>query len=85
MATPFQLLMKLQRQLEYLKTMNTLVRQWRYIMDEYNQEGYAWYDFEANCDDWYIYRCHLWDENHFHILYVVSTPPYIENINVTTQ
>jgi hypothetical protein len=27
--------------------------------------------------------CHLWDVNHFHILYDESNPPYVENINVT--
>ena len=27
--------------------------------------------------------CHFWDENHFHILFDDSTPPSIENINVT--
>jgi hypothetical protein len=26
-----------------------------YLRDEYNQEVYAWYDFEADCDDWYIW------------------------------
>ena len=24
------------------------------LRDEYNQEIYVWYDFEADCDDWYI-------------------------------
>jgi hypothetical protein len=24
------------------------------IRDEYNQEIYAWYDSEADCDDWYM-------------------------------
>ena len=37
------------------------------IRDEYNQEIYAWYDFEADCDDWYRHSCHFWDDNHFHI------------------
>jgi hypothetical protein len=27
------------------------------IMDEYNQEMYAWYAFEVDCGDWY--RCHF--------------------------
>jgi hypothetical protein len=31
----------------------------RYLMknirDEYNQQVYAWYDFEADCDYWYKY------------------------------
>jgi hypothetical protein len=27
------------------------------IRDEYNQEIYAWYDFEADCDNWY--SCHF--------------------------
>jgi hypothetical protein len=52
------------------------------LRDEYNQEIYAWYDFEANCDDWYMDSCHFWDDNHFHILFDDSTPPYVENINV---
>ena len=29
------------------------------IRDEYNQEIYAWYDFEADCDDWYMDSCHF--------------------------
>jgi hypothetical protein len=29
------------------------------IRDEYNQEIYAWYDFEADCDDWYMDICHF--------------------------
>jgi hypothetical protein len=61
----------------------------RYLMedmrDEYNQEVYVWYDFEADCDDWYMDSCHFWDENHFHILFDDSTPPFVENINVTHQ
>jgi hypothetical protein len=36
-------------------------------MDEYNEEMYAWYYFEVDCDDWYTDSCHLWDDNHFHI------------------
>ena len=28
---------------------------------------------------------HLWDENHFHILFDDSTPPSLENINVPDQ
>jgi hypothetical protein len=52
------------------------------IGDEYNQKMYAWYDFEADCDDWYMDSCHLWDDNSFHILFDESTPPSVENINV---
>ena len=52
------------------------------LMNEYNQEKYAWYDFEDDCDDWYMDSCHFWDDNHFHILFDDSTPPYVENINV---
>ena len=52
------------------------------IRDEYNQEIYAWYDFEADCDDWYMDSCHFWDDNHFHILFDDSNPPSIENIKV---
>ena len=37
------------------------------IMAEYNQEMYAWYDFGVDCSDWY--RCHFWDDNHFHLLF----------------
>jgi hypothetical protein len=52
------------------------------LRDEYNQEIYAWYDFKADCDDWYMDSCHLWDDNHFHILFDDSTPSSVENINV---
>ena len=52
------------------------------LMHEYNQEIYAWYDFEDDCDDWYMDSCHFWDDNHFHILFDDSTPPSVENINV---
>ena len=52
------------------------------LRDEYNQEVYAWYDFEADCNDWYMDSCHFWDENHFYILFVDSTPPFVKNINV---
>jgi hypothetical protein len=55
------------------------------IMDEYTQEIYSWYDFEADCDDWYMDSCHFWDDNHFHLLFDDSTPPFVENINVTHQ
>jgi len=39
------------------------------IMDEYHQEVYAWYALEDDCDDWYMDSCHLWDDNHFYILF----------------
>ena len=55
------------------------------IMDDYNQEIYVWYDFEADCDDWYIDSCHFWDDNHFHLLFDDSTPASVEHINVTHQ
>jgi hypothetical protein len=55
------------------------------LMTEYNQERYAWYDFEDDCDDWYMDSCHFWDDNHFHILFDDSTPPSVENINVPAQ
>jgi hypothetical protein len=55
------------------------------LMNEYNQERYAWYDFEDDCDDWYMDSCHFWDDNHFHILFDDSTPPSVENINVPDQ
>jgi hypothetical protein len=55
------------------------------IIDEYNQEVFAWYDFEAYCDDWYMDSCHFWYDNHFHILFDDSIPPSVENINVTNQ
>jgi hypothetical protein len=32
-----------------------------------------------------LYSCHFWDDNHFHILFDDSTPPSIENINITNQ
>ena len=41
------------------------------IRDEYNQEIYAWYDFEADCDDWYMDSCYFWDDNHF-IFYLMT-------------
>jgi hypothetical protein len=53
------------------------------IMNEYHQEVYAWYDLEDDCDDWYMDSCHFWDDNHFHLLFDDSTPPSVENINVT--
>jgi hypothetical protein len=53
--------------------------------DEYNQEIYAWYDFEVDCDDWYMDSCHFLDDNHFHILFDDSTPPFVENINIPHQ
>jgi hypothetical protein len=55
------------------------------IRDEYNQEIYSWYDLEADCDDWYMDSCHFWDDNHFHILFDDSTPPFVEKINVSHQ
>jgi hypothetical protein len=55
------------------------------LRDEYNQEIYAWYDFEANCDDWYMDSFHFWDDNHFHILFDDSNPPSVESINVTNR
>jgi hypothetical protein len=53
-----------------------------YINDECNQEIYSWYDFEVDCDDWYIDSCHFWDDNHFHILFDDSNPHSVESINV---
>ena len=53
--------------------------------DEYNQEIYSWYDFEADCDDWYMDSYHFWYDNHFHLLFDDSTPPSVEHINVTHQ
>jgi hypothetical protein len=55
------------------------------VKDDYDQERYAWYDLESDCEDWYMDSCHFWDDNHFHILYDDSTPPYVENINVPNQ
>jgi hypothetical protein len=49
------------------------------LMNEYNQERYAWYDFEDDFDDWYMDSCHFWDDNHFHILFDDSTPPSREH------
>jgi hypothetical protein len=54
-------------------------------MDKYNQEASAWYDFEANCDDWYMDSCHFWDDNHFHLLFDDSTPPHVEHILESKQ
>jgi hypothetical protein len=39
----------------------------------------------SDCDDWYMDSCHFWDENHFHILFDDSTPPYVENIMERNQ
>jgi hypothetical protein len=55
------------------------------LRDEYNQEIYAWYNFEDDCDDWYTDSCHFRDDNHFHILFDESTPLSVENINVPHQ
>jgi hypothetical protein len=55
------------------------------LMHEYNQERYAWYDFEEDCDDWYMDSCHFWDDNYFRILFDDSTPPSVETINVPDQ
>jgi hypothetical protein len=56
-----------------------------HIMNEYHQEVYGWYDLEDDCDDWYMDSCHLWNENHFHILFDDYNLPLVENINVTHQ
>jgi hypothetical protein len=29
------------------------------LMHEYNEERYSWYDFEDDCDDWYMDSCHF--------------------------
>jgi hypothetical protein len=50
------------------------------IRDKYNQEASTWHDFEAYCDDWHMYSCHFWDENHFHLLFDESTPPHAVHI-----
>jgi hypothetical protein len=50
------------------------------IMDEYDQEVYAWYALEDDRDDWYMDSFHFWDENHFHLLFDESTPPQVENV-----
>ena len=55
------------------------------LRDEYNQEVYAWYDFEADCDDWYMDSCHFWDDNHLHILFDDYNPPSVESINLTNR
>ena len=52
------------------------------LMNAYNHEIYAWYDFEADCDDWYMDSCRFLDDNHFHILFDDSTPLSVEKINV---
>jgi hypothetical protein len=56
-----------------------------FINEEYNQERYAWYDLEDDCDDWYMDSCHFWDDNYFHLLFDDSTPPYVENIMEGSQ
>ena len=55
------------------------------IKDSYNQEFNIWYDFEVDCDDWYMDSCHFWDDNRFHILFDDSNPPSIKSINVTNR
>jgi hypothetical protein len=55
------------------------------ITREYTQDVYCWYDYEDKFDDWYMDSSHFWDEDHFHILYDDSTPPYVENINVKNK
>jgi hypothetical protein len=47
---------------------------------QYTQERYAWYDYEDNCDDWYMDSCYFLDDNHFHRLFDDSTPPHVEHI-----
>jgi hypothetical protein len=51
------------------------------IRDGYIQESYDWYDF----DDWYMDSFHLWDDNHFHLLFDNSTPPCVEHILGNSQ
>jgi hypothetical protein len=53
------------------------------LRDEYNQEIYAWYDFEADCDDWYMDSFHFGMTTTF--IFDDSTPPSVENINVPHQ
>jgi hypothetical protein len=55
------------------------------IRDEYNQELYAWYNFEANCDVWYMDICHFLDDNHFHLIFDDSTPPQVAYILESRQ
>jgi hypothetical protein len=40
-----------------------------YTTKEYNQKSYAWYDFEANCDDCYMDSCHFLDDNYFYLIF----------------
>jgi len=51
-----------------------------WINEYYHEEMWAWYDFNDEFDDWYMYSCNFWDDNRFHLLHVDSTPPYVENI-----
>jgi hypothetical protein len=77
---------KFQRDMEVIKEIR-LAAQERYIrnvmyidiISEYTQEIYAWYDYEEDCEDWYMDNCNLWDDNYFHILFDDSTLRYIEN------
>jgi hypothetical protein len=39
----------------------------------------------ADCDDWYMDTCHLWDDNHLHILFDDSNPPSVDGMNVKNQ
>jgi hypothetical protein len=91
----FKIPMEMNRHIESLKTnvqniqKITLAMKERYIIqdirNEYIQDEYAWNDFEADCDDWYMDICHLWDEIQFHILFDDSTPPFVENILKSRQ
>jgi hypothetical protein len=86
-----RLLMELQQKIEALETrmqkcVQTSVQNLQALAimqdnkDQYNQGTFAWYDFEVNCDDWYMDSCHFGDENHFHILFDDSTPPHVDHI-----
>jgi hypothetical protein len=49
---------------------------------EYTQERYTLYDYEEDCENFYMDNCNLWDDKYFHNLLDDSSPPIVENINV---
>jgi hypothetical protein len=49
-------------------------------MEEHDRERYSLYDFEVDCDHWYMNNCLFWNDNYFYLLFDYSTPHYLENI-----
>jgi hypothetical protein len=55
------------------------------VTKKYNQDTYAWYYLEVDCDDWYMDSCHFSHDNHFHLLFDDSNPSYVEKILESRQ